>query len=297
MTFAPDVLHALERSLSPQALAEIVAAGHSADQPPARNPIPGPAAPEQNKAWTPILHLDPYEGVEVRLIKMACVKETNGLGSDHIQLAGLTTSANGTTGKIAPFTVSDDFDDGEYVIFGLWFDWTTLQMHNDGPQTFAKFRYASDDTISQPGHTYKVRWPRQYWVTFLLCEIDNGGFPGFVDDVFNELKGRVSVAVAAAVVGATIGGTALSEIPGLGTAIGAAIGALLGWLLGEIWDALKSWWEDDEFTPITCYVTMQNSLQRFQNGTSDSAKSKVLTWTDMGSDYRLRFDWTVYQVH
>src|SRR5262249_33256544 len=84
-----------------------------------------------NTPWQSIKPI-PYSGVEMRLIKMGCVETTSGLGSDEISLAGLTISANGTTSKIDPFTVSDDFDAGESVQFGLSIDVSTGQVTNTG---------------------------------------------------------------------------------------------------------------------------------------------------------------------
>jgi hypothetical protein len=236
-----------------------------------------------------------YRGVELRLIKMACVETTSGGGADQISLAGITISGNGATRKIDPFMVSDNFDSGEAVQFGLNVTGpvTNLQWSNTGPMIFTKFAYKADDKVTVNGKTYKVDWPRAYWVTFLLAEIDNGGFPEFVDDIYNQVKDKVISAVAAAV-GAAIGATALSEIPGLGTAVGAAVGALVGWIIGELWGAFKELWEDDEFTPISVCVKRKSSWSRFKNETAFDSKNQVVWWKQMGGEYRLKFDWKVY---
>jgi hypothetical protein len=220
-----------------------------------------------------------YSGLNLRIRKLRCVDVTGGGGDDQIALGGIAMSANGTTHPIAPFTVSENFDNGMFVDFGA--------------KTFAAFSYKADNTVTVPGKgTLEVDWPRAYFVTFLLAEVDNGGFPEFVQDLFNEVRQKAVAAVAAAV-GAYVGGTALSEIPGLGTAIGAAVGALVGWVLGELWGAIVEWWEDDEFTPITVKMARASVVQRFKDGTADDSKNRLVWWKQHDGEYRLSFDWLV----
>jgi hypothetical protein len=220
-----------------------------------------------------------YSGLNLRIRKLRCVDVTGGGGDDQIALGGIAMSANGTTHPIAPFTVSENFNNGMVVDFGA--------------KTFAAFSHKADNTVTVPGKgTFKLDWPRSYFVTFLLAEEDNGGFPEFVQDLFDQVKQKAVTAVATAV-GAYVGATALSEIPGLGTAIGAAVGALVGWVLGELWGALVEWWEDDEFTPITVKMSRASVLQRFKEGSADDSKNRLVWWKQDNGEYRLSFDWLV----
>jgi Glycine zipper len=246
------------------------------------------------KASTPKLHLVPYEGCEVRLIKLACIETTSGAGEDEISLAGTTVSGNGTTRKIDPFMVSDSFDSGQTHEFGLVVDFhANPPIQHNGPTIFTRFPYKADNTVTANGKKYKVGWPRSYWVTFLLCEVDNGGFPAFVDDIYHQVKAKVITAVATAV-GAAVGGVVGTSIPGLGTAIGAAVGALVGWIIGEFWGWLKGLWEDDEFSPITIGATRKSPFSRYKNESSFDSPNKVVWWKELGGEYRLKFDWKVY---
>jgi len=239
----------------------------------------------------PKLKFVPYDGVRLRLIKMVCVEETTGGGDDEIALAGIATAANGKTHKLSPFMVSDSFDSGESVQFGLSFNLNTGKVTDSGPREFFSFGYGTDNTVKHPQlGTLKLDWPRVYHATFLLAEIDNGGFPGFVTDLFNLVKEKAAAAVGAAV-GAMIGGVVGSTIPGLGTAIGAAVGAIVGWVLGELWSLFMVWWEDDEFVPITVAVKRNNQFSRFINESSFDSSNKVVWWKGHGGHYKLKFDW------
>jgi hypothetical protein len=224
-------------------------------------------------------HLPAYTGVQLRLGKMRCIEVTGGGGADQIALGGIAVAANGATHKIEPFMVSNDFDAGEFVRFG--------------PTTFFRFNYNQDDHVKVPGRgLVRLAWPRTFHVTFLVAEVDNGGFPEFVNDLFEKVKEKAVAAVAAAV-GAWIGGTAASELPVLGTAIGAAIGALCGWVLGELWSAFVDWWEDDEFPPVSVAVKRTSPLSRFKNETSYDSTNNLVWWKADGGYYKLAFDWQV----
>jgi hypothetical protein len=231
------------------------------------------------KKTTPKLKLTPYFGVRLRLHKLVCVEETTGGGADEIALAGIAIAANGATKKIPPFMVSETLDSGEAVAFG--------------GRRFTGFPYEADNTVEHPQFgTLKLDWPRMYSVTFLLAEIDNGGFPGFVNDLFNLVKAKAAEAVGIAL-GGLIGGAVGSIAPGLGTAIGAAVGALVGWVLGALWEVFMDWWEDDEFVPITVSTKRKNQFSRFVHETSFDSTNKVVWWKGHGGFYKLKFDWAV----
>ena len=236
----------------------------------------------------------PYGAVALRLHRMFCVEETDGPGSDEIQLAGIATAPSGSTHKISPITVSNDFDTGEFREFGLVFDLSKVPpLVDHGPTTFATFKYA-DDIVPVPGKgNVKVGWPRTYTVTLLLSEIDNGGFPAFIQSIYEKVKGEATKAIAAAV-GALVGGAAGSVIPGIGNLAGAAVGAIVGWIIGELWEVIVQWWQDDVFIPITVATTRMHQFHQFgnNNNSADSA-NQVVWWKGHGGHYKLEFDWVV----
>ena len=91
--------------------------------------------------------------------------------------------------------MSHDFDSGEFIEFGLELDMSTLKLIDHGPTVFATFDY-DDDVVHVPNKGNKiVGWPRTYTVTFLLAEIDNGGFPNFVQQIFERLKDKAAQAI------------------------------------------------------------------------------------------------------
>jgi hypothetical protein len=235
----------------------------------------------------------PYSAVALRLHRMFCIEETDGPGSDEIQLAGIATAPNGSTRKISPITVSNDFDSGEFREFGLEFNLGKVPpLVDHGPTTFARFKYA-DDIVQVPNKgPAMVGWPRTYTVTFLLSEIDNGGFPAFIQEIYERVKGEATKAIAAAV-GALVGGVAGSVIPGIGNLAGAAVGALVGYIIGELWELFIQWWEDDVFVPITVATTRIHQFHRYVNNTSDDSANKTVWWKGHGGHYKLEFDWLV----
>jgi hypothetical protein len=243
---------------------------------------PEPASPR------PRLKLTPYEGVRLRLIRLACVKTTSGAGYDEIALAGTAVSANGSTRKIKPFMVSEKFKTGVAVDFGKGIDMSTMKLTDSGPQQFVHFKYSADDTLKHPqAGTVKVGWPRMYHVTFLLAEIDNGGFPAFANDVFELVRAKVAQEVAKAVA------AALVKLGPVGAAIGAAVGALTSWVLGVMWGWLISLWEDDVFPPITVALTRTSGLSRFQKESAFDSYDQEVWWKGFGGHYTLKFDWQV----
>jgi hypothetical protein len=230
----------------------------------------------------------PYSAVALRLHRMFCVEETDGPGSDEIKLAGIATAPNGATRKIGPIMVSNDFDTGDFREFGLVFDPGKVPpLVDHGPTHFAAFKYA-DDIVQVPGKGgVKVKWPRTYTVTFLLAEIDNGGFPEFIQDLYERVKGEAAKVIVAAIL-AGVGGI-------IGNVVGAAVGALVGWIIGELWEVIVQWWEDDVFVPITVATTRLHQFHQYVNNTSKDSANQVVWWKGHGGHYRLEFDWIVIE--
>lgn len=237
----------------------------------------------------PKLHFDTFSGVEMRLHWLKCKSDTDEWDSDEIGLAGVGTYGGGKGVKIPSFVISNDMDEGEAVYFGT--DWIKGDL-TPNPKTFVAFRDV-DDTITLPNpQKLKLGWPRTYTATLLLVELDNGGFPEFVQKIFDKIKGELADAIGAAL-GAAVGAAIGSVIPGIGTAVGAAIGALAGWILGELWATFRSWWEDDEFPPITAATRRLSPLHHFESSNAPITDRRVAWWKFDTSHYELSYDWAL----
>ncbi|MGI8628383.1 MAG: hypothetical protein ACR2J5_17730 [Geodermatophilaceae bacterium] len=237
----------------------------------------------------PKLQIDTFTGVEMRLHWVNCKSDTDEISSDEISLAGVGTYGGGRAVKIPSFVVSNDMDAGETRFFGT--NWIKGDFTPD-PRTFVVFRDV-DDTITMPNpKNLKLGWPRTYTATLLLVELDNGGFPEFVQKIFDKVKGEIADAVGAAL-GAAVGAAAGSVIPGIGEAVGALIGALVGWILGELWATFLGWWEDDEFPPITAATRRLSPLHTFESSNAPVTDRRVASWKFDTSHYELSYDWAL----
>ncbi|MFM7470313.1 MAG: tachylectin-related carbohydrate-binding protein, partial [Nodosilinea sp.] len=197
--------------------------------------------------------------LELRIHKVKCVEETSGGGKDEISLGGTTVDETGDTEKVDPFRVRNDFEDGVEQIYSP-------------PRQFASF-----DLTEGTG------FPKSYFVTLVLSEIDNGGFPEVLDKLLMWVKEKVIAAVTTAIgTGAAIGSLAGP----IGAAIGAAAGALLGWII----DFFKELWEDNVFAPATVRV----DIPSYTPGDMTDSPEGIITYKGYGGEYQVTYDWHMY---
>ncbi|HVF13870.1 MAG TPA: hypothetical protein VM942_04675, partial [Acidimicrobiales bacterium] len=100
--------------------------------------------------------------LELRIHRVKCVTETNEWGDDEIDLGGTIVDETGDTEKIANFRVSSSFDDGEVKTYAP-------------PRTFATFDL-----------TEGTLFPKSYYVTLVLAEVDFGGISALLDKLLNK---------------------------------------------------------------------------------------------------------------
>ena len=139
--------------------------------------------------------------------KVRCVEETSGVleGSDEINMGGVAADPFGNSWIVGKgeFEVSDDFDEGESVYWGMTKKLTGWNLVTD-PHAF----------------------PYVYSVVISLGEKDDGGFYDWLKGLWDAVKEKVT-ALAGGLAGAAIGGA-------LAGAWGAVIGAIVGFLIGWI---------------------------------------------------------------
>jgi hypothetical protein len=205
----------------------------------------------------------PQKTVSMSLIRVVCIDETNGFlgseaGEDEIAMSGLTLDQSATEGLIAPFTVADDFDDGNRVDFSP-----------------AKRLFAM---AVAGGASY----PKHYFATLLMFEKDQGDLNETMEKVLRKFADEVAAKVAAWLggkVGTIFGGP-------LGTAAGALVGYLVGWLVGKFVNRMIAVWEDDPFNPRTLELIIPSATAPFNQ------PSLVFHFTGPG-EYAVRYRWTV----
>jgi hypothetical protein len=203
--------------------------------------------------------------LELRIHRVKCLDETDGFlgseaGDDEIYLGGTNVDESGDAEKIDPFLVRDDFDDGE--------EQTYLP-----PKQFTSFDL-----------TEGTDFPKSYFVTLVLAEVDNGGLPEVLHKLLMWVKEKVTTALTTAIGGA---------IGASGGPIGAAIGAAVGAAVGLIIDFIKEIWEDDAFEPATLRVDIPSLDARWPGDMTDSPEG-VITYRGHGGEYQVTYDWRIF---
>jgi hypothetical protein len=208
----------------------------------------------------------PFTKLRMRVHKVKCLDETDEWSaSDEIKMGGVACSINnGDTTLIPAFTVSDDFDRGEEVIYSP-------------PRDFHTF-----DLTKIPG------WSKHFTISFALAEYDSGGFSDFLRDLIKKIRDKVISYIkkgAAALTGAALGGL-IGVSAGF---IGAIVGAAVGWILGELFDWIASIFDDDIF-PVWSTELALPSVWHTWNSYTDSPQYSF--WTQAhGGKYQVWFDW------
>jgi hypothetical protein len=205
----------------------------------------------------------PLDKLELRLHKVHCVDETGGwpeVGADEIYLGGTEVDEDGATRKIAPFKVRNFGDDGDTKTY-------------DPPRRMTWFNLREGNVF-----------PKSYFMTFVLAEVDMGGLPEFIDKLWTVVKAKVIAAITAAIGGA-IGSTAGP----LGTVIGIAV----GWAVGKAYEWFKTVWEDDVFPPAVARIDIPTLTHRFPGGSTNS-RDAVAVFSGHNGKYELTYDWRMF---
>ncbi|MEZ4453073.1 MAG: hypothetical protein R3B09_26670 [Nannocystaceae bacterium] len=182
------------------------------------------------------------------VVRVHCVTETTPrVGEDEIAIGGLMIDAAGNTVKI-PRKALGDYESG-----------TRQSFHPGKPLARLDF--------PGPGG-----WPRSFSLVLTLAEIDNGGFPELLDELFNVAREEITDVVREAA-HAT-----------LGERLGDWITSAIQWVLETVFGALKDWWEDDLFAPATFNFEFADAGARF-NGSPELGL--FIEWTGHGGRYRV----------
>jgi hypothetical protein len=210
------------------------------------------------------------KGLKFRLHEVKCLDETDPefLGVDEIALGGVRVDDKKHTTKINQFAVRS-FNDGDRKTYNPLKELASFDLTGNYPKSFAVF--------------------------VALAEKDEGGFGGFLQELYEAVKAEVQViltalgAAAGAAIGAAIGGATGTLVGGpIGTVIGVVsgliLGALIGWLAGLL--------QDDIFEPQVAAITLNSANDSFAG---NSLVSPVLSFVyeDFGGKYRVRYSWEI----
>jgi hypothetical protein len=193
--------------------------------------------------------------LEFLINHVRCIGETgNGIeeilgGADEIDLGGTTVDETGDTHRIAPFRVGE-FEEGQFVRYN-------------------PLRRFTDFSLREGGEN----WPKHYYVTLVLAEIDFGGVGDYIADLYDRIKDQVTTALA------KLGSSLLGAI---GEVIGNVLGRIIGWII----DAFR----DDIFPPRTLHLAVHSLTSRFQGGREESPQREVHFIGHEG-EYSLAYRW------
>jgi hypothetical protein len=197
----------------------------------------------------------------LRMQRLVCVDETNAVwpwgerGQDEIHIGGAVLDTDQTTSAIP------DFDCGKY--------------DDSTRRDFQPFKELA--TVSLANKTF----PRAYFASFVLVEVDNGGMQGVVKEIVDKLASEAKTHLSAWLAGLAAGGA-------IGGPVGAVIGLVVAWLVDKLVAKIASWWGDDPFTPATIMATFPNAGADF-NG-KRTMPSEVVRFRGPG-EYAMRYDW------
>ncbi|WP_033328010.1 hypothetical protein [Streptomyces yerevanensis] len=199
--------------------------------------------------------------LELRIHRVKCVDETSEIGKDEIDAGGTSVDEDGDTKKISAFRVRS-------------FSTGTVQAYSP-PRRFTTFSLTEQS---------KVTFPKTYFVTLVVAEVDWGGLADFLNELLDKVKAKVAAALAAAIGGA---------IGSPGGPLGIAIGVAVGFVVGLVFDYLKGLWGDEVFKPITVSATISSLISRFPGG-QDNSTDRTLDFKGHGGHYQLTYDWRKY---
>ncbi|MFE1797687.1 hypothetical protein ACFW9L_16140 [Streptomyces sp. NPDC059517] len=201
----------------------------------------------------------PLKKLALRIHSVKCVDETGEWGEDEIYLGGTSVDESGDTGKISAFKVGD-FNDG-----GL--------RRYMPPRQFTWFDLVEGS----------VKFPRSYFVTLVLAEVDWGGFAKFLNALLSTIQEQVTKAIAIAI------GTVIGQRGGV---VGRIIEEAVHWTLSKLFDYLRSLWSDDVFKPVTARVVVPSTTSRWAS--KNISPERTVQYVGHGGAYRLTYDWHMF---
>jgi hypothetical protein len=182
--------------------------------------------------------------------EVECIEETNEPSdSDEINLGGVFTDADGqVTHLINEFKVSDDFDEGERVLYPPPVIPSMPELMAGLAEDLNKLQKLFADAYNQPGKKiaeWAIRtdlgWPTAYAGAIVMAEKDQGGFWKFLQELLGKIVEEVEKALKMGI-GAAIGGVVGAKIGGIW---GAVVGAVVGFIVGAIIDLITADNPDD----------------------------------------------------
>ncbi|MFI6940914.1 hypothetical protein ACIBI4_16690 [Streptomyces sp. NPDC050418] len=221
--------------------------------------IPGTSAVTDGEPAAAAQAVTALRNLELRIHQVRCLDETSEIGKDEIHLGGTSIDESGDTKKVSSFKVRS--------------------FHTGDVQTYAPPKRFTFFSLTET----TVTFPKSYFVTLVLAEVDWGGLADFLDALLDKVKAKVAAAVAAAIGGA---------LGSPGGPVGIAIGIAVGYAVTQIFEFLKSLWGDEVFKPVTVSTVIPSLTSRWAG--QDNSAERSVEYAGYGGRYRLTYDWRMY---
>lgn len=203
----------------------------------------------------------PFKTLRLDLFRIVCIDETNGLfgselGDDEIELSGMTIDETADI-KALPAIKCGDFNDG------------------------TRRDYIPNKRLYTFNLAEATKFPRSYFVTFLMVEADQGNLSDTVNAMVAKLKKEASDALS----------KWINSVTGIPPWL---ISASVTWLVGKIVNKIIAVWEDDPFKPQTIELRLPDATSKFLVGFdgSPTVLSRVVNFNGPG-EYAMRYRWTL----
>lgn len=227
---------------------------------------------------TEILPADPAPQktkLECLIKEVTCLDETNGFcwseaGSDEIKLGGLAIGPTGIVNQINAFNVKSFEHDGDKKVY-------------EAPN-YKKF---GEFSLTDEGD-----WPRPFFSTFVLAEIDMGGFGEFLSELVDQVRLDIASQLAAMVGPEAAAIIIAAGVPGIvAAAVAIALMIIVFIIVIAIFSFLKTVWEDDIFEPQTEYIILNNKNEANNLDYVGEDLWGRVGFTGHGGCYQLQYSW------
>ncbi len=251
-----------------------------------------------------------FTRIAYELNSLKCIEKQDSSAHDEILISGNLVDRDGNVTKIDRIKYQG-FSSGEckYLDYeagasGLFAPICQAAGHVDNicPHGSVDDVYHGRKLIDS-----KLSGPGVWVVMLVLGEQDDGGFTGWMSDLYKQLKAEVDKLVEEVLqaVGETIGAALSTYLGPLGEALGVAI----GWALGKLYEWLTSLIGDPEDDILGAFSWTTQFDQRTQayvkTMSSDPLPSPKGTWAtsmkkftykSQGGHYEMRWHWRAFEA-
>jgi hypothetical protein len=251
-----------------------------------------------------------YTRLMYQLNSVKCIQKQDSSAHDEVLISGYVIDRDGTLTKIDRIKY-EGFSSGTKKYLDYEPCANLPKEYAELMQTYyGMCNHGAADDIYRGRKLVetKIGGPGTWGFVLVLGEQDDGGFSGWMGDIYKKLKSEIDTLVEGVLhgVGDAVGAALSSYIGPLGYAIGEA----LGWALGKLYEWVASLIgdpSDDILGAISWSITLQQRAQSWvknyvgsgalasPKGTCASSMKKS-PFKSQGGHYEVRWHWRAYET-